>query len=426
MKKSYFYCFYAIICIALLRCATPEKKPIVVPRDYQFVFENNSAVLVKNDEDLEFWRRRGEDEVSLVKVATLYADRFKLTGKVEDVLRSDSLYQTVLLKYGASPELLQAMAANSITQHQFKKAKEYILQALTNGDKKGASLLMLADIQLELGDPEGAAFSLEQLRNKNSFAFLIRQAKIKDQAGEQDTAIHLMEKAFERVKGNKALSSWTKTNLADRYGHAGRIAEAYQAYLDVLRQDPADDYALKGIAWIALSHDRNFAEAKKLLMHLIHKKDLPDYQLLLAELSEAAGNEIEKKEALEKFTAMTNSEAYERMYAKYKIMLEAEEFAYPDNAIAMAQKEIASRPSPQSYDLLAWSYFQKGDRQRAVDLCENHVEGKTLEPEACYHMGMIYAEKNPGKSKSLLTEALNSAFELGPSIEKEIKKALAQ
>jgi tetratricopeptide (TPR) repeat protein len=428
MKKITLYLYGVWFGLTISGCATNENRSIVFPSDYQFIFTNRSAVLVADCEDeLSFWKNRTIDETSLTKQAGLYGERFKLTGNFADLIKSDSLYKAALATYGRSPSLLQAMAASAITQHQFKPAKSYLNEAIKIGDQKDASLLMLVDVQLELGDHEGAVFNLSQLRNKNSFAFLIRLAKVKDHEGKLDTAIQLMEKAFERVKGNKNLFTWTKTNLGDMYGHAGRIEEAYQAYLEVLRQNPNDDYAIKGIAWIALSHDQNFEEAKRLIQYLQKNKDLPEYQLLLAEIADFTGDETGKRTALEKFNSLTADEATERMYAKYKAVLEAEEFSNPEKAIAIARQEIQSRPCPQSYDLLAWGYFSKGNYLYALEISQRYVEGKTFEPEALYHLGMIYgANKKVDKSRIFLAEALNSSFELGPSIAKKIKHELGR
>jgi tetratricopeptide (TPR) repeat protein len=426
MKKLAFYLLF--ISLVFSGCSSKKEQAIVKPADYEFVFNQRSAILVTNcAEELNFWKNRTEGEIPMTRQASLYGERFNLTGDFRDLAKSDSLYNATLATYGPTPSLLQSMAASAITQHQFKSAKSYLDEALKIGDQRDGTLLMLTDVQLELGDYEGAVFNLRQFRNKNSFAFLIRQAKVKDHEGQLDSAILLMEKAFERVKNNKNLFAWTKTNLGDMYGHAGRIEESYRSYLEVLQQNPNDDYAIKGIAWIALSHDRNLREAERLILYLKQNKDLPEYQLLLAEVAELSNNANAKKQALEKFTFMTKHERTERMYASYKSILEAEEFANPLKAISLAETEIRERPTPQSYDLLAWGYFNKGDYLYAMEIAQRHVEGKTFEPDALYHLGMIYgANKNVDKSRALLTEALNSSFELGPSTTEKIKKELGR
>ena len=220
----------------------------------------NPAKLVSNSllsEELKFWEERlkknNNDEAALAKLGSIHAELFKSTGLVEHILISDSLYTRVLKNYPkGNVEIYQSLAANAITQHKFQSAKDYTEKALALKDKKATSLLILVDVSLEIGDYATANLVLREFKNKNSFAYLIRKAKLKDHEGHLDSAIVCMEKAYRRIKGNKALSQWTRSNLADMYGHAGRIKDSYDLYLEVLKDNPNDDYALKGIAWIAL------------------------------------------------------------------------------------------------------------------------------------------------------------------------------
>jgi tetratricopeptide (TPR) repeat protein len=416
--------------ILILLACKEKSEPIVNPSDYtQYLMLTNDEALSSCEEEMVFWKNRlaknNDDEVSILKLAGLHASRFQLNGKVEDLKISDSLYHAVLKStpFGKS-EIYQALAANSITQHEFKQARKYIQEALSIGDSKDGSLFMLTDVSLELGDYQVAKNTLKKFVNKNSFAFLIREAKIKDHEGNLDSAIVLMERALERIKETKSTFIWTKSNLADMYGHAGRVKEAYQSYLEVLKRDPNYDYALKGIAWIAFSHDKNTTEAKNIATFLQNKKDLPDAHLLLAEIADFENDKTEKGNELKLFTEKARLPKYQGMYNKYLALIEAEDLQNPNETIEIAKKEILNRPTPQSYDLLAWGYFQNGQTEKAIEIAEQYIEGQTFEPEAYYHLGVMYKNVDNRKSKRFLTEASQSSFELGPSIAINIQKQL--
>jgi tetratricopeptide (TPR) repeat protein len=233
-----------------------------------------------------------------------------------------------------------------------------------------------------------------------------------------------MERAFERIKDDPSLFSWTLSNLGDMYGHAGRVEEAYQAYLSVLKKNPAHDFALKGIAWIALSHDHNTTLAKQIVSVLAKRKEMPDMHLLLAKIAEQEDNLSEKNAQLQLFTQKASEAKYGDMYNKYLALLEAEEFKNPNKTVEIAKIEIGNRPTPQSYDLLAWGYFQQGQVEKAVEVAQQYVEGKTFEPEAFYHLGVIYKNIDEEKSNDFLREASQSSFELGPAIAATIQKSL--
>jgi tetratricopeptide (TPR) repeat protein len=419
-----------LLLACLLSCNRSEKV-ITHFEDYQSYL--NPKKLVSNSllsEELKFWEERlkknNSDETSLTKLGSIHAERFRSTGLVEHILISDSLYTRVLKNYPKGDvEIYQSLAANAITQHKFQIAKDYAEKALALKDKKSTSLLILVDISLEIGDYATANLVLKEFKNKNSFAYLLRKAKLKDHEGHLDSAIVCMEKAYRRIKGNKALSQWTRSNLADMYGHAGRIKHSYDLYLEVLKENPNDDYALKGIAWIALSHDLNAEAAKTIINELATRNRMPEAHLMLAEIAELDGSQLEKADQLKKFKSLVSIAGYKNMYNKYLASLEADEFQNPDGAVAIALEEIANRPTPQSYDLLAWAYYHQKNFPKALSIATRRVENQTFEPEAIYHLGIIYqANGNNKKARYYLNEALESEFELGPSISKKIKLAL--
>jgi tetratricopeptide (TPR) repeat protein len=212
------------------------------------------------------------------------------------------------------------------------------------------------------------------------------------------------------------------SNLGDMYGHASRISESYQAYLEVLKQDPDYDHALKGIAWIAVVHDRNTQEAKRILNFIDTRKATPDMHLMLAEIAEVENDAGEKKKQLELFTNEARNSKYGGMYNTYLAKLEAEEFSNPQTAISIAEQEIQNRPTPLSYDLLAWGLFHKGEYREALEIANKNVLNRTYEPVALYHMAMIYKSNGLEKeARNYFEQASESSFELGPTISKRIE-----
>ncbi len=422
--KLYLIAFIAI----LTACSKPDEK-IIDPTDYQTYLIDANFTFSSEAETISFWEKRFEsnnqDQTAILKLAGLYAARFKSQSNIEDIHLSDSLYKVVIQNtpFGKAG-IYQGLAANAVTQHQFKKANAYLEAALIEGEKKASTYLMLADVRMELGDVQGAKTILGDFKNKNSFAFLIRDAKIKDKEGKLDTAILWMEKGVERVGENKSLYCWTKSNLADMYGHAGRVQESYNTYLDVLKADPSYLYALKRIAWIAFSHDHNYKEAKRIVNFIRSQKPAPDLYLLLAEIAAAEKNLEEKNSMLALFEQEVADPRYGAMYNKYMTLLMADEHQQPQKALNIAMEEVKSRPTAESYDLLAWSLFKNGDTDGALKIASEHLEGRSFEPEALYHMGIMYAKVDQDISKKYLKDALLSSFELGPAITTNIKTTL--
>ena len=175
-----------------------------------------------------------------------------------------------------------------------------------------------------------------------------------------------------------------------------------QTYLSALEINPNDDYALKGIAWIALSYDHDSREAKRIINILASRKKMPESHLFLAEIASFEGNENEKLAQLKMFKSSVSHPSYKNMYHKYLAEIEAEDFHNPDATIEIAKAEIDNRPTPQSFDLLAWGLYHQGNYSQALEIATRNVEGQTFEPDAYYHLGMIYLrQRRPTQVKAI-------------------------
>lgn len=427
MKSILFLLFSAVL---IFSSCTKEKKPVASKADYESYLTFQQTSDYSLDADITFWSERlarmPYDEASKRKLAGLHSVKFRETGQIEELAHSDSIYHELLKIFttGLSGLYLN-LAQNCITQHKFKQAAIYAASALQAGERKDAALLVSADIAMELGHLANAKNILKQFTNKKSFAHRIRQVKLKDLEGDLYSAILIMEAAFDRIKGNKELFCWSLSNLGDMYGHAGRIEDAYRAYLSVLQKDPNYDYALKGIAWIALSHDRNYNEAKRIINILASRNRMPEAHLMLAEIAKMENNSKEKINQLQLFVAMTDNPGYKTMYAKYLAEIYVGDLQKPEVSLVIAEDEINNRPTPQSFDLKAWALLHSGKEKEALFVAQKFVVGKTFEPDAAYHLGMIYMANGFNKEARIyLKEAIESSFELGPAVTRDMKEAL--
>lgn len=407
-------------------------RPITNRSDYDQYMTIVSAASMKSYEriirDMDFWMQRlkkhPDDAVARASLASLYSARFKTTGDISDIHKSDSLYLVANSLFRTnSSSLFRSLAANCITRHKFLQAQLYLDTALSMGDDLYFTYLMRCDVAIELGNIYMAEQALKHIADKDSFDYLIRESKLLDHKGDLQGAIKKMETATQKAIDSKkdVLILWAKSNLADMYGHANRFRESYQYYLDVLEQDPGYLYALKGIAWLTFSHDKNTAEAKRILSYLSKLHPVPDYDLLLAQIA-AYEKETKIEEKLyDKFIAEVSDERYGDLYNKYVFYLMTDKKNDLDKALTIAKIEVSNRPTAQSYDLLAWIYFRQGNSEKALSIASAYVENKNFEPEALYHLGMIYAEAgNTRKAKHFIKEAEGSAIELGPELASKI------
>ncbi|WP_299211478.1 hypothetical protein [uncultured Aquimarina sp.] len=406
----------------IISCQEKETS-ITNPKDYTIYLKvQNNQIVKEATNKLKFWNTKIKEDslqiTALAPAAAAYTELFQSTGDIKYL----KLAEKVLVKsaevaaIGKSGHLL-ALAHNYISQHRFIEAKEAAQGAYLLKTNIKASEMVLFDVSMELGEYENAQKYLERIASQSDYNFLIRLAKWNDYKGNLNATIRNMEKAKQIAESSKkeGLLLWSYTNLADYYGHAGRIKESYDHYLKALAIDPSNAYAKKGIAWIVYSYEKKPVEALTILDAITENYQSPDYFLLKAEIAEFQKEDITKKVNLKRYEQAVKDEQYGLMYNTHTALLLAEEYQKFDQALEIAEKEIQNRTTPQSYDLKAHILNLKGDHKKALAIAEKHILNKTFEPEANYHIAEIYKANDMKDAIVPIKEGLlESGYELGP------------
>ena len=395
---------------------------------YLSISANKNKQLAENE--IIFWQKKynaAQNQTSyLSQIAGYYNSLFEYTFEVNDLYKAEEL----LLKVNTASNFsevgpLRALAKNYITQHRFREAYLLANKALKIGEGFKETQKLLFDVNMELGNYSDAKKNLANIYNTEDFDYLIRMAKWNDHIGDLPTAITLMEKATKKAElnENKHLKIWAYSNLGDMYGHAGRISDSYNFYLKTLKEDENNYYALKGIAWIAFSHEKNTKEANRIIDIISKKHNSPDFKLFKAEMAEFNKNEKEKNKYLKEYFNLLQQRNYGVMYNKYNAILFADNKKDAVKALEIAYQEIKNRPTPESYDLLAWSNYNLGNTKKALEICNKHIVNKSFEPVINYHLAEIYkANKMTDKIKPIKEDLVESIYELGPNMKEKIEK----
>lgn len=377
----------------------------------------------------ELWNTKiRPDSIQLTSFAIVggeYTRYFKETGDIAYLKKAEqSLKKAVAIAAIGKETYLRALARNYISQHRFKEALLLANEAKALGGGVNDSNSLLFDVHMELGNYQLAETYLDSIKNLSDFGYLIRLSKWNDYKGDLDTTIVFMEKAKAKAiaSKHKELILWSYTNLADYYGHAGRIEESYQYFLSALQLDPNNAYAKKGIAWIIFSHDKNPKEALRILDSVTATYKAPDYYLLKAEIADYMGDERTRLNNLDTYFASVKNACYGDMYNGYNVSLFLEETEQYEKAIQLSLREVANRPTPESYSWLGYSYFKNGEKEKAKNIMDAHVYGKTFEPVLCYQAAAVYSANGElEKVQKLKRDLVDAIYELGPNMENTIK-----
>lgn len=413
----------------LMVSCTKKSDTIISQKDYNKYLEikdNKSRDFAQSE--IDFWQKKYDKAPNqtsyLSLLASNYSKLFENTGNIKYLYKVEELLLQVNKEYhyaGVAP--IRSLGRNYISQHRFREALVLAYKALAIGEGMKETQKLLFDVNMELGNYTDAEKNLKFLTDSSDFDYLIRASKWNDHLGDLKTAISLMEKAKDIAitYDNKSLKIWTFSNLGDLNGHAGNIQTSYDYYLKTLEIEPNNSYALKGIAWIAFSHEKDTQEATRIIDNISKRHHTPDFYLLKAQIAEYENDFLSKKVNLAAYFNMLNTINYGAMYNKYNTLIYADDKNTATKALEIAKIEIDHRPTPDSYDLLAWSYYNLGDSKKALAIEEEYVVGKSFEPKLNYHLATIYKANNlTAKIAPIKEELLKSTFELGPNLEKKI------
>ncbi|MFS4467989.1 tetratricopeptide repeat protein [Maribacter sp. 2210JD10-5] len=414
--------------IFFISCSPENEGQIAKKQDYNAFLK--TAPSGTTSKYFELWNSKIKPDsaqlLSLGKVASEYGRFFKETGNITYLKKAEkALVKATEIANVGKAGYRRALARNYISQHRFKEALRLAEEAQQIGGGRAQTRNLLFDIHMELGNYTVAEKYLDSIRNMSDFDYLIRLSKWNDYKGDLDTTIKFMERAktIAETSKNKGLMLWSFTNLADYYGHAGRIKDSYDHYLKALALDENNAYAKKGIAWIVYSHDKNPTEALRILDAITKTYDAPDYHLLKAEIADYMGNEPVHKSNLDNYFLQVEKLGYGDMYNGYTLDLYLEETKQYGKAMEIAKQEVSNRPTPESYSWLAYTYYKIGDIAKAQELMDAYVDGKTLEPGLLYKAAEVYkANGKFNKVKEIKEELMGALYELGPSMREQIHK----
>lgn len=426
-----------IACIAVLflfSSCKNEQKQIVSPVFIDSVISNygEPAIYKSVNTDLEFWKNRIDPKnpglVNELKYASTLAQRFYLSGNINDVITADSILHVADKAYDhkeSSPNM--ALVRNSILQHHFKDADSLLWQAKKADIKPYDAITTTFDVNFELGRYKLAEASLKMIADYKDYGYNFRLAKLAHYRGELDSAIIAMHRAAEIAGTNIYLKQAALSNEADLNLHSGNLKRANELYVESIRLSVTDLHSIMRLGWIALVHDKNDSLAEKIFRFVQSKTKSPEPLFKMIQLAEAREDSTVQKKYATEFEAIVTQPAYGNMYNKYLIELYTGILNEPAKAETLVAKELLSRSTPQTYAWYVWALYSNNKPAEAEKAYQEHVSGKPLEGLELYWMGKYMQGQSKGyNAKEFLKAAYKNRYDLSPSMVKYLKNYLEE
>lgn len=317
--------------------------------------------------------------------------RFALAADTRDVERAETLARQVTTLAPDRASALSRLAGVLLTQHEFAQsliaAREAVAADPGDEDARGA----LFDAALASGAYRAAEATLRAMR-PGSLATLVRRAQWLDATGHATGARETMERVCRQLELSAAgppAIAWCLTELAGLV-HRERGPEAAGAILDrAVKVQPGYRGAVEQLAHLAAT--RGEWETAYRLYRRVAADAHPDLYLRLAEVAGRLRREEERSAWERRFLDLVSQPGNEALFGAELALFLAERNVPGDGAaaLAIAEREIARRPTIESFDLLAWVHYRRGELEAALAASDRALAAGSPSPAVEYHRGRI-------------------------------------
>jgi tetratricopeptide (TPR) repeat protein len=367
-----------------------------------------------SDARIRFWESRlqrdPEDHITPAKLGAAYVQKARESGDPGYYARAEQALRKSLERLPDNHEALATLASVQVGQHRFREARELAEKCVRLHPDDAFSYGTLGDAQVELGDYEASARSIQHmLELEPGLPAYARMSYQRELHGQRKEALRLMGLAVAAaVPSDPHGGAWCRTQLGDLYFKGGDLDNAGRQYEAALKQLPDYYLALVGQARVATARQK-LDEAAQFLTRAIAAIPRPDFVAALGDVYALSGKSEQARqqydlvlqiEEVNRVAGVPDKRRLSLFYANHDRDLDA--------ALALAQQEYAVRQDVYTCDAFAWALYKKGRYPVAWDAAQRAMRLKTEDAAIHYHAGMI-AARLPGHStdaERLLKRAL--------------------
>ena len=320
-----------------------------------------------------------------------YMLRFQVSANLADVRRAESLARSVLPLVSDTGGAYARLGAVYLTQHKFAAAYDASRRAVNWNPRNQGALGVLFDAAVATGRYAVAESALTRL-TPGRLPYQFRAAHMLAMQGRIDGAYHALDHACVQLASAAARPqalAWCLTELAKiqlaRDGEGEPAAAAL--YRQALQVQPGYRAGIEGLADLAFARG-DWRKAGELFSPIAVDAH-PDLYLRLAEVHRALGEPAVAERFERQFLAVARAPDAEALYAHPLALYYASSPMTIDTAVAIAQRDVARRPAVESYDVLSWVLFRRGDIVQALGASDQARGFGSPTPTMNYHRARI-------------------------------------
>lgn len=346
-----------------------------------------------------------------------YLLRFQIAADLADVKRAGEMAHALLEVTPERADALARLSSVHLTQHDFSAATEAAELAVRADSTSEAALAALFRAAMAAGRYGRAEAAVRKL-SPERVAGRIGIAQWLSATGETDAAeyqLRLVCDALEQAAAIPQTIAWCLTELGGVHLELAGERAARALYRRALAVLPGYRGAVEGLA--DLAHARGDWEEAERLYSQVATDAHPDLYLRLAEVSRALGRESSAADYDSRFLRVAAAPGAEALYALPLAMMYARWPQTLDLALEVAEGDVARRSAVESYDVLAWVRFRRGEFREALKASDRARSWGAPSPTMDLHRALILESLGRGtEAAPLRARALHRPALLEPHL----------
>ena len=375
--------------------------------------------------------RNPDDFVAHNKLSAYYMQLFREVDDdrlIESAERA-ALASLAVLPAEQNPGGLSALAEVEKATHRFGEARDHALQLIALGPNKPHPRSLLFDVLFELGDYDGAADALDDLRRVagDGLSAEPRAARLALVRGRVEEARDHLARTLAHARAQSTPSAeaiaWAQWQAGETYFAAGDYETAERHFREALATEPENRAALAALARARAA--RGDAEgAVKLYERIAGVAPHPEFTAPLGDLYKLAGRDGDAARCYA--LAEEAGRASDHDNRTLALFL-ADHDLRVGEAYERARREYARRRDIYTADAVAWAASKAGRHDEARAMIREATRLGTLDARLLYHAGMIeLAAGDQEAGRGLLRRALALSPAFDPLQSRVARKALGE
>jgi tetratricopeptide (TPR) repeat protein len=349
----------------------------------------------RRDENIAFFEGRvveTNDSLSYNRLVSLYLQRFRETGDVNDIGRAEraALRANEVAPGNYASEV--SLAGVRLVQHEFAEAESLARAAIDARPTPPDAWAVLGDALFALGryDEAGDAYAyvLEQAPGPAAYA---RQATYAEVRGKLDEAEQYWWAAIDSETESAENRAWSEVQLGNLLFNRGRHDEAndeYERALVAFERYPA---ALAGMAHVAAARG-DTERATQLYALAVDRVPQPEFLIALGDLYAAFGEDVLAEQQFTLVRAIRQLHEANGIDDDLAIVqFSVDHEPVTREVVALARKLAEARPSVDVVATYAWALYRSGDVAEANETIDQALATGARTPLLAFQAAVIKA-----------------------------------